>query len=371
MIAGLDDLIVVDADPETDRDGWLKSRMRGLGGSDAAAVLGEDPNKSAIDVWTERAIGPDPDLSQDSERSIAGRWLEPVVLEAFTRGGTHWPRAGGQFVAVKPPTVQHAVRTWQFGSGDALLFDRDTVANVADSEHACVAPRGSQMEHALMQLRPQAIGEIKTHGWFGSRSYDITDDGDPVVSVPGSKRIQCAWYMSLYKLPVCFLIALVDTHLRRTFVLNRDQALEDSILEETEHFWTNHVVAGVPPPPDGSERYNRYLKSRFKRHDVEIVESNPEVELAVESLLMVKREQKQLQRRREQAEQIVKSCIGDSAGVRTTLGTLTWNLQPSGKMRQREALAELYSAVGWTDDEIANFELRHQQPDHRVLRTPK
>ena len=62
-------MVIVDADPETDRDAWIKSRMRGLGGSDAAAVLGEDPHKAPIDVWLERTMGPNPNL--DSERSIA------------------------------------------------------------------------------------------------------------------------------------------------------------------------------------------------------------------------------------------------------------------------------------------------------------
>lgn len=362
LIAGREDLIAVDSDRDSDPVAWFKMRMQGIGGSDAAAVLGEDPNKAAIDVWLERTTGPDP--SFDNERTAAGRWLEPLVLDAFARGGERWPRSGGPMAYVKPPTVRHRARQWQFGSADAMLFEDHGIGCGGESDpYANTA--------AMLALTPSALGEVKTHGWLGSRAYDLSDDGDPIISVPGAKRIQCAWYQSMFQVDVCYLIALVDTHLRRTFVLHRDLDLEATMLEEIERFWTRCVVAGVPPEPDGSSRYGKYLKERFRRHDVELLESTPEIELATESLLEIKREQKKLQRARDRAEQIIKSHIGDMGGVRTTLGSLTWHLQSPGKLKQAQALGELYQTVGWSDDQIAEFESRHQQPDHRVLRTPR
>lgn len=362
VIAGRDDLVVVESNRESDPDSWFRERMRGIGGSDAAAVLGEDPNKAAIDVWLERTTGPDPML--DNERTAAGRWLEPLVLDAFARGGDNWPRPGGPMAYVKPPTVRHRDRLWQFGSADALLYEDHGIG--AGGECESYAGRDE-----TLALTPSALGEVKTHGWLASRAYDMSEDGDPIVSVPGAKRIQCAWYQALYQVEVCYLIALVDTHLRRTFVLQRDPDLEATMLEEIERFWTKCVVAGVPPEPDGTGRYGKYLKERFKRHDAEILESTPEVELATESLLSIKREQKILQRQRDRAEQIIKAHIGDMGGVRTTLGSLTWSLQSPGKLKQAQALAELYKTVGWSDSQVAEFESRHQQPDHRVLRTPR
>lgn len=374
MIGGRDDLDPIDLDPESDRDAWLSARMSGIGGSDAAAILGEDPHKSPIDVFLERTTGGAAML--DNERTSAGRWLEPIVLDAFARGGSDWPRLGGPLVAVKPPTVRHRVRTWQLGSADALVFEPESVADLLriDDDDGFLEHGGildpSSWAREISARRPQALGEVKTHGWFGSRAYDVSEDGDPLISVPGAKRIQCAWYMSLYRVDVCYLIALVDTHLRRTFVLHRDQDLEDMLLEETERFWTRHVLTGDPPPPDGTERYTRYLRDRFGKHGTDLIESTTEVDLATETLLAVKREEKRLKREKELAEQVIKNHIGENDGVRTRLGAVTWRSQSSGKIRQKEALAELYAAVGWTDGEIAEFESRHQQPDHRVLRTP-
>ena len=37
-----------------DRDAWLAERQTGLGGSDAAAVLGVDPFKTKHELWLEK-----------------------------------------------------------------------------------------------------------------------------------------------------------------------------------------------------------------------------------------------------------------------------------------------------------------------------
>ena len=40
--------------PDLDRTAWLRWRQKGLGGSDAAAIVGLDPFRSAMMVWLER-----------------------------------------------------------------------------------------------------------------------------------------------------------------------------------------------------------------------------------------------------------------------------------------------------------------------------
>ena len=52
-----------------------------------------------------------------------------------------------------------------------------------------------------------------------------------MLAVPPDKRIQCAWYMALYDVDLTYLVALADTHIRRTFALHRDRDLEAMLLE--------------------------------------------------------------------------------------------------------------------------------------------
>lgn len=357
MIAGRDYLIPIDLDPDTQREEWLAERVNGHGGSDVAKIMGEHPQGGPIDVWLAHTTG-SADLAADNERSRAGRFLEPHVIEWFARGGDAWPRPGGPLVVIKPPTVYHRDRPWQRGSTDGLVYEPERLET------------GVSATMAAVLFPPDAIGEVKTHGWFGSRGYDLDDEGSPLVSVPPDKRIQCAWYMELYDVNLAYLAALVDTHLRRTFVIQRDRELGAMLLTEVEEFRRRYILTGDPPPPDGKASYSDYIKRRFKLHSAELVDSSDEVDVATEALLAIKRDQKRLEGERDLAEQVVKTAIGENAGVRTAHGVVTWKSQRSGKYREKEMRAELYAVAGWTDAEIAVFEARFAQPDHRVLRTP-
>lgn len=358
MIAGRDYLVPVQLDPDLDRDAWLSDRLLGHGGSDVAKILGEHPRKGPIDVWVAHTTGVSDDEA-DNERSRAGRWFEPQVLRWFAAAGEDWPRGGGPWRIAKPPTVWHRDRPWQRGSADGLIYYPEVVAHVSEG-----------VDLLRTTTAPSALLEIKTHGWFGSKGYNLDDEDRPFISVPPDKRIQVAWYMELYDCDVAYLAALADTHLKRTFIIPRDHQLGAMLLEEVEQFRKRYILTGEAPPPDGKPSYGEYLKKRFKSHGAELADSTDAVDIATEALLAIKRDQKRLKAEAELAEQTIKRCIGENVGVRTASGVVTWKSQPSGKLREKEARAELYQIAGWTDLEIAAFEEKYAQPGHRVLRMP-
>lgn len=357
MIAGRDYLVPVNLDPERDREAWLADRLLGHGGSDVAKIVGEHPTKGPIDVW--RAHTGDGVQDDDTERSRAGRWFEPQVLRWFAAGGEDWPRTGGPYRIAKPPTVYHRDRPWQRGSADGLGYYPEVIAHIADG-----------VDLLGIGTAPSFLLEIKTHGWYGSRGYNLDDEDRPLISVPPDKRIQVAWYQELYDVDLAYLAALADTHLKRTFLLPRDRTLGAMLLEEVEQFRKRYILTGEAPPPDGKPGYRDFLRKRFKMHDAELVESTDAVDIAVESLIAIKRDQARLKRARELSEQVIKKHIGEHAGVRSSSGIVTWKSQRSGKYRDKEMRAELYAVAGWTDAEIAAFEERFALPDNRVLRTP-
>ena len=47
------------------RRAFLEGRQHGVGGSDAAAIVGIDPNKFVWDVWDEKVLDVRPDLGDD------------------------------------------------------------------------------------------------------------------------------------------------------------------------------------------------------------------------------------------------------------------------------------------------------------------
>ena len=67
---------------EMPRDEWLELRRQGIGGSDAAAILGLNPWKTPMDVWLEKT-GEFTRDDEENEQMYWGTVLEAVVAEEF------------------------------------------------------------------------------------------------------------------------------------------------------------------------------------------------------------------------------------------------------------------------------------------------
>lgn len=66
-----------------DRAEWLKHRMKYIGGSDCAAIIGQNPWKSNVELWLEKTgqVIP-PDIS-DNPNVKFGTEAEPIIRELF------------------------------------------------------------------------------------------------------------------------------------------------------------------------------------------------------------------------------------------------------------------------------------------------
>ena len=69
-------------DPQT-RDEWLKCRCRGIGGSDAGAVLGVNKYKTNVDLWAEKTHKkPHPEIKNNSAVEY-GKNAEKLIRELY------------------------------------------------------------------------------------------------------------------------------------------------------------------------------------------------------------------------------------------------------------------------------------------------
>jgi putative phage-type endonuclease len=82
---------------------WLAERRRGIGSSDAAAILGVNPYKSAYAVWAEKTGLVGPDWEPPSEAALWGNLLEPLIAEQYAlRTGRQLKDYGRHFVQRNP-----------------------------------------------------------------------------------------------------------------------------------------------------------------------------------------------------------------------------------------------------------------------------
>ena len=65
------------------RTDWLKARRKGIGGSDAASVLGISPWKSNVQLWEEKTGITEPEDISDKEAVRFGKESEAAIRRLF------------------------------------------------------------------------------------------------------------------------------------------------------------------------------------------------------------------------------------------------------------------------------------------------
>ena len=129
---------------------WLAERVTGIGGSDAAVVLGLSPWKSRYELWAEKSLAIPQDESEPSPHLDLGNNLEAVVLRLLElRTGRHVEAAE----AFK--LVRHPEHNWLFCTPDGW-----EVASYDEQECQGYAGR---MESGIVQAKTAFA--MNKHDW--------------------------------------------------------------------------------------------------------------------------------------------------------------------------------------------------------------
>lgn len=103
-----------------DRDEWKSKRIYGIGGSDAATLVGHNPYKSNQQLWREKMSRVKvAEIDNDAVRY--GIAAEPILRDMFK---LHYPEFDVQYV--ENCILQSKVNPWQLYSPDGLIYDPKT-----------------------------------------------------------------------------------------------------------------------------------------------------------------------------------------------------------------------------------------------------
>lgn len=197
---------VGDFQPNTER--WYELRSRGIGGSEAAAIVGLSPWTSRFTLY-HRKRGTI--AEQESSRSMDwGKRLEPVILDAFEE--LH-PFPG---VVRKPGTWVSDDRPWQISNPDAILDGFPVDAKTASAFDA--------------------------HEWG--------PDGSDMI--PPYYRTQLIHYGDTFGVRKGYIALLMGGSDFRTYEVTWDESEAAWLRSQCETFWAD-VVAGNAPDLDGSD----------------------------------------------------------------------------------------------------------------------
>lgn len=254
----------------------LDLRQTGLTGTDIVDLI----EGRSMNVYL-RKKGIAEDL--EGEQLYWGNALEEDIAERFGRDRP-------EVVRYAPPTMRHRLRPWHLGTPDRLLHKR-----------------------TMLEADPFAGLECKNRDGFDRPRWD--NDGMPV-----SVELQCRWYMALVEIPVWYVAVLFGGNRYEERAVTRDLTAEGDLLTIAEDFLKRHVHANVPPAPDGSDAWARYIKKTWPGSTGEIRKATPVEEALVNEAKSYAEVEKGAKVSGAVAKQKLMALIGNDAGLELSDG---------------------------------------------------
>lgn len=210
--------LIMTVEQMADRPAWLAQRNKGIGGSDAASIVGLSPWKSTFSLWLEKTGQVEPEDLSDNEYVYWGTVLEEVVAQEFTkRTGKEVRRRG---------LLQHDNIPYLLASVDRMVVG----------------------ENAGL--------ECKTANGFAAKRWD----GD---EIPDAYYVQCQHYMAVTGAEKWYIAALIGGNRFVWKEIPRNEEDIAALLEAEKNFWAL-VESKTMPEVDGSEDCTYALTNKFR-----------------------------------------------------------------------------------------------------------
>ena len=317
-------------------------RLTGLGGSDIGAILGLNPWRSPFQVYLEKVGEAAP--FEGNLQTRFGTYAEEFVAQEYCH-------QTGQRVQRFTPMLRHPTAPL-IGHVDRLVI-----------------PDGAKRASHRQEIRTDLGLEAKTASAFATgRGSDWGESGTD--QCPEAYLIQAASYMALTGCPRWDVAVLFGNQEFRIYHLARDLELEAMILDEAARFWTDHVLARVPPDPTSEAE----ARQRWPRHSEGLVlEADDALLVMLQHLADTKRRGKELADEEQALKDLILPLLKDSDSVRRgemSLATYRANKDSQRTDWQRVASILMQDQPG---ERIAALvaEYTHTQPGARVLRIAK
>ena len=170
---------------------WLDERKKGIGGSDAGAILGANRYKNPVALWLEKTGQAEPDPA--GEAAEWGNILEPVIADRFEK-------ITGIKIEKCDALLQHPQYSFMLANVDRLIYDER---------------RGLECKNVSLR---------KAQEW--------EDD-----EIPDSYYAQCQHYMAVTGLEGWYIAALINgNHFIHKYIPRNDEFIL-ALIDAEQKFW--------------------------------------------------------------------------------------------------------------------------------------
>lgn len=281
-----------------DKREWLKYRKSGIGGSDAGAVCGLNPYRTAMQVYQDKVSEEIEEM--DNEAMRQGREFEDYVAKRFME-------ATGKKVR----------------RANAMFYNEEYPFMLADVDRMVVG------ENAGL--------ECKTASPYMA---DKWKDGN----IPLSYQIQCYHYMAVSNADAWYLAVVIYGREFKYYKIERDEAVIADLIQIEKAFWENHVLKQQIPDPDGSKLADSVIAEYYKNSiadTIPLTGFNEKLERRQELSELIGR----MDMEKKKIEQELKLYLGENERAENEQFMVSWKSVQSNRLdekRLKEEEPEIY-----------------------------
>ncbi|MDK2906017.1 MAG: hypothetical protein PWR12_2095 [Eubacteriaceae bacterium] len=291
-------------------DEWLGERRKGIGGSDAAAIIGLNPWSTPYSVWADKT-GRIP-AKDDNEIMRQGRDLEQYVADRWMEAtGKRCRRRTKILSNPKYPFALANVDRWVVGENAGL--------------------------------------ECKTTSSMNLKKYKGGE-------FPDNYYVQCVHYMAVTNADRWYLSVVILGKEHHTFTIERDEEEIQALMESERSFW-QFVESDTPPPVDGLDPTTNTINAVYPDTNGESLDLFGQ-ESDIKRYQQLKAEIKDLEKEKELIEQSFKEQLKDFETGHCGIYTVNW------KSRQRNSFQAKEFANDHPDMELDGY---YKKSKYRVF----
>ena len=228
------------------KEKWLKARKEGIGGSDAASVLGLNPYKSSMRVYMDKI-----------STNHVGNKLKDIYDDESIRDIYKHESIKDKLAIDKEVNYKMELgnKLKNFIANEFVLKTGKKVRSING------ILKNDKYPFALANIDRAVIGEkafleCKITNSYSKKLWQ--------KEVPIYYKIQCYHYMAITGATHCYIAALIGNEELVIHKIDRNEELINEIMNLEKMFWDKCILGEELPFPDGSEDYSKVLQVLYK-----------------------------------------------------------------------------------------------------------
>lgn len=274
-------------------------RATGIGASEIASILGENPFQSSLDLWLVKTGRSD---SSESLQTKMGHRSETIIAD-------HFAELYGVRYA-KGETIRHPEHAIVVATPDRIILDSD----------------------------PLRLLECKNVGWRMLAKWRA--DGD-TYRAPAYVTLQTTWQCGASDASGAHIAAWLGGRDWHDELVPFDAELFGDMVTIAERWWRDHVAKDVAPEPDSTKRAREALERLFPSAGRDLLSADEEVDALLRAYGTAHIREKEAKQEKQRIGNLLCSRIGDANGFVGELGTVTWTPDKNGRTAWAAVAREL------------------------------